>query len=586
MTLLLGAFGSQHKKYEADILRIVNQKNCTHYQTKKNHYAFIVAGQHSTAFQADTIHKNKTSIFIGTVFDRQKHKPLQALQDSEDIAVICKQLWGRYVGVSVYETSGTINLVRDLIGLNTLFYCVENNTLLFATELALLYDILQIKPSIQYDYFIEHLINKQHATDMTPFVGIKELLPGMILSMDDSLTENVRHLWQDMSNNPVYIDNHDEFEHTLFETLKRTTAAWTEGSSGICVQLSGGADSSGLTLLLREVMPTNKKLVAVNFIDSKTPSSNEHQFAKDIADRCNASLHFIDWQDVSLLDPLPSTWRPDRPSTFLLYFKLSQQIAALARETGCSQIMNGQGGDHVFLAPAPPNALEDQWIERGVRGSLATLKELSTIYRMPWWPLLYQSMKGIVGYYRGSETIDKVDTSFLAHPHNQSPSVGAPFYLHQVTSSLYPGHASRIKNLFHGVAYAERNQWFPDIHITHPLFSQPLIELAFKIPTYQSFQNGYDRIFFRKAVSKLTQSDALWRHIKGETTGSMLKACAHSADEIESLIMNGELVHQGIINTEWFSQQFIKIKHSHNDNLWPILHMITSQLWFNQWKII
>lgn len=585
MSFLLGAFGPRHQDYTADIVRIAKSAGTGTPQTQKFHNAFIIADQKQSAFQRDIIRINRSMFFVGTLFDRHTHKPLAALPAGlSDITAICKRIWGRYVGISVQEITNQITLVRDPIGLSSLFYCIHKGTLLFATELALLYDIFSEKPSINYDYFIEHIINQNQATSQTPFMGIEELLPGMVLSIDTSLQKKKRYLWEDMCNNPTYITDKEEFEHTLLDTMKQCTAAWTEGTPGICVELSGGADSSGIMFLLRETLPADKKLIAVNFIDSKTPSSNEHRYAQDVANRCKAPLYFIDWHGTSLLDPLPSSWRPDRPSTLHLFSSNSQQISKLALENGCTQIMNGQGGDHVFMAPAPLNALEDRWIEKGVRGSFSTLNELSNMYRMPWWSLIYQSMKSVARYYRGLSKKDPEDTSFLAYPHTQSAH-SRGFYLNPFISSCYPAHASRIKSLFHGVAYAERNQRLPAVLTTHPLLSQPLIELALKIPTYQSFHDGYDRIFFRKAISKLTQSSALWRRIKGQTTGSMIKACAHAADEIELLIMNGPLAQQGIINPSWLHDQLTKVKHGQNDNLWPVLHMLTSQLWFNQWNI-
>lgn len=583
MTFLLGAFGPRCKDYEASMIRAVTKKHVDDYQKNTFQHARIMTGQEkASALQPDRMVRNNNSFFVGKIFDRQTHKSVTSLSN-EPLATICKKVWGRYVGVEINEVVGQITLVRDPVGLSSLFYCIQNGTLFFATELALLYDALPEKPSVNYEYFIEHLIDKTYVTEKTPFHGIHELLPGVILSFDKLLAYKENHLWEDMCSNPRYIDNKDEFEHVLLETMKQCTAAWTEGSSGVCVELSGGTDSSGVMFLLREMLPADKKIVAVNFIDSKMPSSNEHQYAQDVADRCEASLHFIDWQDVSLLDPLPSSWRPDRPTTFFLFSGLNQQLTKLAAENGCSQIMNGQGGDHVFLSPAPLNALEDRWIEKGIRGSFSSLQELSSLYRMPWWSLLYQSVRGVTHYYRGTQAKEITDTSFIAPAHR--PQNTNEFYLNQLTSSCYPAHAARIKHLFHAVAYAERNQRFPNVLTTHPLLSQPVIELAFKIPTYQSFQNGFDRIFFRKAVSKLTDSKALWRHIKGHTTGSMMKACANSADEIESLIMNGVLVKQGIINVEWFKDQLTKVRHGMNENMWPILHMITTQLWFNQWGI-
>ena len=112
-------------------------------------------------------------------------------------------------------------------------------------------------------------------------------------------------LWDTSCFHGSFITDENSFEEELLATLKSCVKAWVGDSSGVCVELSGGTDSSGLMLLLHDILPTDKKLMAVNYIDTKTQSSNEIEYAQEIADACNAPLHFLDWQNTSLLDKLP-----------------------------------------------------------------------------------------------------------------------------------------------------------------------------------------------------------------------------------------------------------------------------------------
>jgi asparagine synthase (glutamine-hydrolysing) len=119
----------------------------------------------------------------------------------------------------------------------------------------------------------------------------------------------------------------------------------------------------------------------------------------------------------------------------------------------------------------------------------------------------------------------------------------------------------------------------------HPLLSQPLVELALRIPTYQSFEDGYDRIFLRKAVSRLKTGKALWRKMKGQTTGTLIKSFSKQYTEIHDLLMSGSLIKSGIINERWLNNELIKAKHGSTEHLWPIINMISSQRWLNQWDL-
>jgi hypothetical protein len=117
------------------------------------------------------------------------------------------------------------------------------------------------------------------------------------------------------------------------------------------------------------------------------------------------------------------------------------------------------------------------------------------------------------------------------------------------------------------------------------LLSLPIVELGLKIPTYQSFANDYDRIFFRRAITQLKKTKSLWRRIKGQTTSTMAKACASEAPHIQEIVLGGSLVKSGILDKQWLEKELIKLPHGQADNLWPIIHILTSQLWLNQWKL-
>jgi asparagine synthetase B (glutamine-hydrolysing) len=149
---------------------------------------------------------------------------------------------------------------------------------------------------------------------------------GMGLTINTRGERSQELLWDVASFHGDFIKDENSFEEELLATLKSCTKAWAHDASGVCVELSGGADSSGLMLLLNDVLPKNKKLIAVNYMDSKTPSSNEIKHAQEVANACDTPLHFIDWQNTSILDKLPQDFLPNKPSLLLLYSKMREEL--------------------------------------------------------------------------------------------------------------------------------------------------------------------------------------------------------------------------------------------------------------------
>lgn len=595
MPFLLGMCGpitqsSQKNNLRAIAAECANQETIQVLSTDK---CLIYAGnKKNDALFSDTITTlGDQGFFVGKLFDR--HRFLPALFTHSDAHVltknpkiIMKDWWGRYAGALYNKEKQRCTLVRDPQGLSTLFYKITPDGVIFSTDMSLLYDVLEEKPSLNAAYLAEYVIGHNYALSSTSFNEIQELLPGMSLHIQADGSCSIEQLWDISELKGSFIANTDEFEHTLLATMKASLKAWVGDSSGICLELSGGADSSGLMILLRNILPEHKNIIGINYIDSKTPTSNEVVYAQEVADICNAPLHFLDWQDSSLLDPLPTSWRPDKPTTFLMFYNTSRQLHELAERYNCSTIMNGQGGDHVFLAPQPTESLADYWLDKGLRGITKPLKELSNANRMPWWMLMRDTTSSIATYYSGrkskNETSEPVNYFNPALHYNKTTD---DFYLDKSMSHFYPAKKSHVKSLFHAQSYADRNQRMDTRIITHPLLSQPIVELGLQIPTYQSFNNGFDRIFFRNSVSRIKKPKALWRSIKGETTSSMAKSFATHAQEVQDIVLQGYFAQNGLLNNQWFIEEMAKIRHGQIQNLWPVIKLLTSQLWINQWKL-
>ncbi len=158
------------------------------------------------------------------------------------------------------------------------------------------------------------------------------------------------------------------------------------------------------------------------------------------------------------------------------------------------RIKNGQGGDHVFLAPYPNDCLADYWFDKGLRGITNPLKELSSINRMPLWEITRDTIKNIIAHYYNKNEICENEYAYFSKDFRYNYK-SDEFFLQSKINKFYPAKKDHIKGIFHGILFADRNLRIPDCTITHPLLSQPVVEMGLRIPTYQSFKNGFDRIF-------------------------------------------------------------------------------------------
>lgn len=528
---------------------------------------------------------------LGKVFDREHYQQIRDMEkvakELQDPKVIFSNYWGRYVGVLCNRNTQEKALIRDPLGLSTLFYTSIDGSIIFSTDMALLHDILPKKPTTHWNYFANFITNYDPVSSATPFEEIQELLPGALLTFDDQGKIVIKYPWNIEAFSSTYIHDGAAFEEELLEMLKKCIGAWVENSNGVCVEFSGGLDSSALVILLNELMPADKKIIGINYFDSKIRGSNEIEHAQAVADIYAMPLHFLDWDEASMLDALPASWRPPKPGPHMFVYDQGKQIADIAVQNDCDIIMNGQGGDHVFMAPAPDDALADAWIDGRFSEIPRVLNELCSTYRAPWMTVIRRNMYALKNYYFPSHIIER-PSSF------ERPEIcltqqfveycnAHRFYLDDRIAAFPPARARQFRSIINHISTIERDRRFSLRSFTHPLFSQPLVELALKIPSYQSFKGGYDRIFFRKAVSRLKRSNSLWRTVKGNTTGTAMKTLAQNSEKLKKLLLQGSLVENRVVNKDWVEKELIALQHSKTKISPNFVNMIMCQLWLNQW---
>ena len=114
------------------------------------------------------------------------------------------------------------------------------------------------------------------------------------------------------------------------------------------------------------------------------------------------------------------------------------------------------------------------------------------------------------------------------------------------------------------------------------MFSQPIIELCLSISTFNTYEKGYDRYNFRKAITESfpQYSTNLWRKDKGETTGVAQLCAKANKNYILALCMEGKCVQHGIINKNLLYDEIHSFMEGKPDYLWPISNLISLEIFF------
>lgn len=555
---------------------------------------FLVGGRQKDTSPVEIVHgfDDQKSCITGRVFTRDMH-PLDLHTFSvERISQtrgkwLGENYWGRYILVTSDYQKKSITLYRDPQGLSTLFYLRYQDGFFFSTDIFLLYDALDIKPELNFDYLASFVVGSHNVTTATPFHGIQELYPGAAteLSIDGNIS--VHQFWDPTIIPSLFIHDENVFAENLNSTYVKCTQAWVSGIEKVCIELSGGLDSSSVLAVLKELVPNNN-ISAFTMFHSEIASSNEAHYAQDVADLFNVPLKTFDSRNNMPFSSKDVPQRLNRPTTAMLNYHCNNDVLNYVGCGWSGEFVSGQGGDHLFMALPFIESIADSIIDKRFRGIGKKCADISSYYRIPYASLIGNTIRTLFRY--GSSDYEYLLPTFTFEPwmndrfkEHAKADLFKPLFWNKL-ENVNPGKAQHILSIYQASLYVDYGYRVRGRPTLNPLLSQPLVELALSIPTYQAMADGWDRILFRRAMSKYSKGSYMWRKSKGETSGIIILGIRRNFSNVCELVMDGQFAENGLVDRTMLMKNLTELKHGKIDGIWHILNLAVAELWLKSWS--
>lgn len=556
--------------------------------------SIVVSKENAT--QQSRVLMDHHRLMIGNVFHKTSSTEMTPFDfaNIKSNADLINHYWGNYLYFSFDNAAGTLGITRDPTGQLPLFYYkINKDAVIFSTHIDLIYQVLGIKPTFNLSYLSAYLLYSFITSEETAFENIYELPHGCELIVNRSGIRT-KIVWDPIQ----YSLMRQEFNHCeerLLDTTSLVIKAMTRQSEAVCLDYSGGLDSTVLMYLLASLNTPNLKLYPINIFHPEVRSSDERMHANKVCNHLGIALTEFDNSSYLPFDPheplLES--KPNWPTSNLMNIQAERAIGELISSNKQLLHMSGHGGDHIFLCPPPIESLTDNLLEKGYSSFNLKLKEICTMSRQPLFSIFNCMLKGFANYYFKNSYPHR---SYAVDPHRRAPwykkdlytlaqnTTSHPFFNKTGSTKVLPGKFCQIDGIYDGLATIKNDLRHLTNSICYPFFSQPMIELALSIPTYDTYKNGYNRYLIRKAAADKFKTEHVWRKDKGETSGIMQRGLAKNADYIHSLCMDGVLANSGLFNKEMLLQNIKETACGLNTYLWPILSFITAELFIKEWS--
>jgi len=277
-------------------------------------------------------------------------KPVQKC-DSAIILPLFKEFGQEFISkmagmfaISIYDLkNNSLQLWRDPLGIKPLYYHCSDKYVIFASELKMIYAVLDKKPTLDFAA-IDHILKYRLQPGCTTvFNEIQKVLPGETIIFKNKKAVHRRY-WELKPNRKSLTNNKiEEFRDLFSQVIKENFYADVHGG----FFTSGGLDSSLVTAVsLKEQASSYTQPISIRF--SPNPAIDE-KYGALLEGLFNKKFEWVTITDElarkTLMDLVPYLDEPLENPTHVGTYLMSKR----AKELGIKSIITGDGADEFFL---------------------------------------------------------------------------------------------------------------------------------------------------------------------------------------------------------------------------------------------
>ncbi len=541
-------------------------------------------------------------VVLGKLFDRglDEHTlQRQVVLDSRTTSTILdtggrhlvEHYWGRYVAFLHQETTRTTWVLRDPTGCLPCFFTSYRGVDVFFSCMEDCTALSFLRFTINWKYVAALVAYPALQVRDTGLNEVSEVQAGECIELRAGAGTKRTLYWD-----PVRIAQSNVIEDVdaAGSALRRTTrmcvAAWASCYPRIIHTLSGGLDSSIVLSCLRDA-PGRPQITCVNYFDPSTEGDERH-YARLAARAAGCELIECG-RDVRAvrLESILDIARSARPWFYMYYLTHSPIETQLARERQAAGLFGGGGGDQLFCSAAPRLAAVDYVHRHGIGRDLWRIAlDAARSQRLSIWSVLRDATRDGLLKRRHDALVEVGSYRELVNPEIIEAARRDQRLVHPWladTIGVAPGKLRHILSMSVAPSFYNPLGRPDDPETVHPLFSQPLIELSIRIPTYVHGAGGTNRALARRAFAHDVPSPIISRRGKGGMTRFATDLLRRNEPFVRELLLDGHLVRAKLIQRHKLEQFFCGRYSAVTPGLVEVIEEhLSMEAWLRSWTAV
>lgn len=491
---------------------------------------------------------------------------------------LCEDYWGPYVCILRHGDGDRISVLRAPLGSLPCYMVALEGGVAIASDVDLLVACGLLRPVIDWDEVLRHLMVRDLVWPETCLSGLRELHGGQRLSVSGAGLA-VEEVWSPgtFARRDRQIREPGTAARIIRETVCSSVASLASGEAGLTLMLSGGLDSSVLAAALaRQDVP-----VTCMTLVTGDATGDERRYAQKVCDTLGLPL-VEGWRDLARIDVGRSDARGLPRPTERMFFqesrRLCEQAAAVA---GATAIFNGGGGDNIFCSLRSGAPAADRLLTGG-SGFLSTVGDLSHLTQESSQAVMMDAVRR--AWFGKPAFRLSHDTALLSPGAVEAALSPRRHPWLENVAELLPGSAQHLRLVACAQDIAEGGQPRDRLPMISPLMTQPLIEACLSIASWLWLDAGHNRAVARHAFADVLPAEVAWRRSKGTPDAFTARIFDVNRRKLREILSGGELARQGLIDLSATFEVIDDPRPVHGHAFRRVLQFADVEAWAAGWN--
>lgn len=490
--------------------------------------------------------------------------------------------------------SSRLLLARDRFGVKPLYYCLENGSLMFASEIKAILagagHSFAIDLQTTNEFLAQSLLD---ASNRTFFEGISKVPPSHYAVVDLTAGEpdlRFRRYWslstgQDTGER-LDREDPDLLAAEILEMFQDSVRLRLRSDVPVGALLSGGIDSSAIAAAMNRLLGPGVAPCLLSAV-SDDPRFDESRFIDAVSRHLSAPAHkvVLDLRPdraMSLLDTV--TWHNDEPvNSFsaVAHYLLMEK----ARELGVTVVLSGQGGDEVLCGYRKYLAfsIKSMVASGNLTGAAANL-----------WAFLRR------GTVLKQITMGEAKRYLPAFLTRDSLDIRGPALLDQPLVNIGIGRGNSVSDrqvldiecltLPAYVHYEDRLSMAFSREVRLPFLDYRLVERLVRLPSHFKLRDGWTKWVFRKAIEGELPPEVVWRKDK---QGFTIPQSKWLRDDLRAAVLevfapDALVFESGLVDRERLLQKYRRYcaEQGAGTGIWfkEVFNPLALEVWFRRFR--